>query len=89
MVAVESKKGVISHETAAALYELGDLLPAKIHLCVPSDFRKKPTKNIVLHKADLRESEIERNGTDFLSRLLSVPFSILRVLIWMTKGYLQ
>ena len=38
------KKGVISHETAAALYELGDLLPAKIHLCVPSDFRRKPSK---------------------------------------------
>ena len=67
------KKGVISHETAAALYELGDLLPAKIHLCVPSDFRKKPTKNVVLHKADLRESEIEkRDGLPVTTALRTI-----------------
>jgi predicted nucleotidyltransferase len=54
------KKAVLSHETAAALYDLGDLLPAKIHLTVPPDFRKRPTKSLVLHKAMLRESEIER-----------------------------
>lgn len=54
------KKGVISHETAAALYELGDLLPAKIHLTVPANFRKSPTKSLVLHKAELSESEIEK-----------------------------
>jgi predicted nucleotidyltransferase len=54
------KKAVLSHETAAALYDLGDLLPAKIHLTVPPDFRKRPTKSLVLHKAMLHESEIER-----------------------------
>ena len=52
------KKAVLSHETAAALYELGDLLPSKIHLTMPPDFRKKPTKSLVLHKAELRKSEI-------------------------------
>jgi predicted nucleotidyltransferase len=54
------KKGVISHETAAALYELGDLLPSKIHLTVPPDFRKRPAKSLVLHKANLSASEIEK-----------------------------
>lgn len=54
------KKAVVSHESAAALYELGDLLPAKIHLTVPIDFRKSPAKSLVLHKADLEASEIER-----------------------------
>jgi predicted nucleotidyltransferase len=54
------KKAVLSHETAAALYGLGDLLPAKIHLTVPADFRKKPAKSLVLHKADLSASEIEK-----------------------------
>ncbi|MGH7826676.1 MAG: nucleotidyltransferase domain-containing protein [Candidatus Binatia bacterium] len=54
------KKGVISHESAAALYELGDLLPSKIHLTVPPNFRKSPTKSLVLHKAELSESEIEK-----------------------------
>ncbi len=67
------KKGVISHETAAALYDLGDLLPAKIHLCVPSDFRKKPTKNVVLHKADLRDSEMEkRDGLPVTTALRTI-----------------
>jgi predicted transcriptional regulator of viral defense system len=52
------KKGVISHETAASLYELGDLLPSKIHLIVPLNFRKKPAKSLVLHKANLSASEM-------------------------------
>ena len=54
------KRAVISHETAAALYDLGDLLPAKFHLTVPADFRKSPTKSLVLHKADLSDTEIEK-----------------------------
>ena len=54
------KKAVLSHETAAALYDLGDLLPAKIHLTVPANFRKRPVKNIVLHKSNLSDSEIEK-----------------------------
>jgi predicted transcriptional regulator of viral defense system len=54
------KKGVLSHETAAALYELGDLLPAKVHLTVPLNFRKKPTKTLVLHKEKIRLTEIDK-----------------------------
>ncbi len=56
------KKGVISYETAAAVYELGDLLPPKVHLTVPPNFRKKPAKGLVLHKADVDESETERRS---------------------------
>jgi len=54
------KKAVLSHETAAALYDLGDLLPAKIHMTVPVSFRKSPTKSLALHKAALSELEIEK-----------------------------
>lgn len=54
------KKAVLSHETAAALFDLGDLLPVKIHLTVPPDFRKRPSKSLILHKAKLHESEIEK-----------------------------
>jgi predicted transcriptional regulator of viral defense system len=54
------KIGVLSHETAAALYELGDLLPAKVHLTVPLNFRKKPAKTLLLHKAKIRVAEIEK-----------------------------
>lgn len=54
------KKAVLSHETAAALHDLGNLLPSKIHLTVPPDFRKRPSKTLILHKAKLHESEIEK-----------------------------
>src|SRR5919108_6149507 len=47
------KKGTISHETAVAVYDLGDILPATVHLTVPPDFRKKSPKGVGLHKAKL------------------------------------
>jgi len=41
---------VVSHETALAIHELGDVMPAKLHFSVPKGFRKKVPENIVLHK---------------------------------------
>lgn len=67
------KKGVISHETAAAVYELGDLLPAKVHLTVPVGFRKKLVRAVVLHKARLEPFEINhRHGFPITSPLRTV-----------------
>lgn len=67
------KKGVISHETAAAVYELGDLLPARVHLTVPVGFRKRPARALVLHKAKLDPSEINRrDGFPITSPLRTV-----------------
>lgn len=67
------KKAVISHETAAAVYDLGDILPSKIHLTVPPDFRKKPPKAVVLHKARLHGSEVEkRNGFPLTTPLRTI-----------------
>jgi predicted nucleotidyltransferase len=57
------KKGVLSHDTAAAVYELGDVLPATVHFTVPPDFRRKPPKNVSLHKANLVAGDFEtRDG---------------------------
>jgi len=53
------KKGAISHESAAAVYDLGDVLPAKTHLTVAPDFRKKAAAGVVLHKARLDEKGVE------------------------------
>src|SRR5712691_13458598 len=53
------KKGAISHESAAAVYEIGDVLPSKTHLTVPPDFRKKSAAGVVLHKALLDEKDVE------------------------------
>jgi predicted nucleotidyltransferase len=67
------KKAVLSHETAAALYELGDLLPGKIHLTVPPNFRKRSTKGLMLHKAKLHESETgKRDGLPVTNPLRTI-----------------
>lgn len=67
------KKAVISHETAAAVYELADILPSKVHLTVPPGFRKKSPKALVLHKARLNASEIEkRNGFPLTTPLRTI-----------------
>jgi len=48
--------GVISHQTALALHGLSDALPARIHLTLPSAWRRRrfraPT-DVVLHHAEL------------------------------------
>jgi predicted nucleotidyltransferase len=67
------KKGVISHDTAAALYELGDILPAKYHLTVPPDFRRKPPKVVTLHKARFVMSDVEiRDGVPVTKPLRTI-----------------
>jgi predicted transcriptional regulator of viral defense system len=73
------KQGVISHDTAAALYDLGDLLPGKIHLTVPPNFRKKPAKNLVLHKAELKQSEVEKREDLPVTTPLRTIFDLARV----------
>ncbi len=53
-------RGVISHESALALYGLSDLLPSQVHLSVPVDFRRASGPYIT-HR--LREPVPERDGT--------------------------
>ncbi len=72
------KKAVISHETAAALYELGDLLPSKIHLTVPPEFRKRPPKHLVLHRARLLKSEIEKRDDLLVTTPLRTVLDLAR-----------
>ncbi|MDP8925760.1 MAG: type IV toxin-antitoxin system AbiEi family antitoxin domain-containing protein [Actinomycetota bacterium] len=55
----DEPQAVASHETALRLYGLSDLMPEKMHLSVPSDFRKRPPEGVVLHKADLVEADVE------------------------------
>lgn len=53
-------QGVYSHQTALDLYEVSDLMPAKLHITVPKTFRKSQATPsvLVLHRADLDDSEI-------------------------------
>jgi predicted transcriptional regulator of viral defense system len=55
-------QGVYSHETALSLYDLTDVMPAKLHMTVPLRFRRNSAipRALILHRADLSESDIDR-----------------------------
>lgn len=53
--------GVFSHETALAVQDLSDALPSRVHMTVPEAWRHRRLKvpeGLVLHYADLDESEL-------------------------------
>jgi predicted transcriptional regulator of viral defense system len=52
-------RAVVSHETALAVHELGDMMPARIHLTVPPSFRMSASA-VVLHRALLDPSDVEQ-----------------------------
>jgi predicted transcriptional regulator of viral defense system len=55
-------EGVYSHQTALSIYELSDVNPSKLHMTVPTTFRRnaKIPKILVLHRASLDEKDIEQ-----------------------------
>ena len=57
----EEIEGVYSHQTVLSFYELSDLNPAKLHMTVPTNFRRNSEIPgiLVLHYADLPESDVE------------------------------
>ena len=52
--------GVISHESALAIYGLSDTSPAKVHVTLPTDFRirRAVPKRLALHYADLTPKDV-------------------------------
>ena len=57
----EEIEGKYSHQTALSLYELSDLNPTKLHVTVPTDFRRNSRIPgiLVLHYADLPETDVK------------------------------
>lgn len=55
-------EGVYSHQTALSIHELSDVNPTKLHMTVPSAFRRsaKVPKILVLHRASLNEKDVEQ-----------------------------
>jgi predicted transcriptional regulator of viral defense system len=53
-------QGVFSHETALALYELSDVMPAKLHMTVPHGFDRSATipPVLVLHRNNVPSGDI-------------------------------
>jgi predicted transcriptional regulator of viral defense system len=59
------REGTFSHETALALHRLSDVLPARLHVTVPTAWRRRRVqipRNVVLHPADLSKDEREWKG---------------------------
>lgn len=54
-------QGVWSHETALDIHELSDVMPAKMHMTVPLNFRrrKEVPKILCLHRGNLIHSDVE------------------------------
>jgi predicted transcriptional regulator of viral defense system len=55
------QKGVVSHESALAVHELGDVNPARVHLSVPPGFRAK-AEGVVLHRAIVEPTERQEHS---------------------------
>lgn len=52
-------RATVSHETALAVHELGDLMPARVHLTVPPNFQMRAPP-VVIHKAALAPFDVEQ-----------------------------
>jgi predicted transcriptional regulator of viral defense system len=65
-------KAVVSHESALAVYELGDVDPPRVHLTVPSNFRAR-AHGLVLHRGELPETDVSwRDGFRITTPLRSL-----------------
>lgn len=53
-------QAVISHETALAVHNLSDVMPAVVHLTVPPGFRKSTPAGCVLYRANLAPTDSEQ-----------------------------
>ncbi|MFG1681886.1 hypothetical protein ACGFNP_17110 [Nonomuraea sp. NPDC049269] len=53
-------RAVVSHATALAVHDLGIANPARIHLTVPPDFRRR-NSSVVLHRGELTSDEVEEH----------------------------
>jgi len=53
-------RGVVSHQSALALYDLSDVSPAGLHITVPEEFRirRKIPDHLVVHHAEPKDDEV-------------------------------
>lgn len=72
--------GVYSHETALRIYDLSDVMPAKLHMTVPRSFRRNaPIPNVlVLHRANLQPTEVEERQGYRVTRPIKTLLDLIR-----------
>ena len=76
----EVLEGTYSHDTALSLHELSDIMPSKLHMTVPKHFRRNSRipEVLVLHRADLSESDIEQMQGVRVTRPLRTVLDLLQ-----------
>jgi predicted transcriptional regulator of viral defense system len=52
-------QGVYSHQTALTIYGITDLIPPKLHMTIPPEFKKQAPQELSLHYNKLRTPDIE------------------------------
>jgi len=72
-------QGVYSHQTALALFELSDLMPKRLHLTVPPDFRRSTSipEILVLHRGRFAPDEWEERRGYRVTRPLRAVADLL------------
>lgn len=72
--------GVYSHETALRIYDLSDVMPAKLHMTVPRSFRRNaPIPNVlVLHRAIVQPTEVEERQRYRVTRPIKTLIDLIR-----------
>jgi predicted transcriptional regulator of viral defense system len=56
-------RGVVSHDSALSVHDLGDVNPARTHITVPPGFRQRAPLGVVLHRAELPAADVrEQEG---------------------------
>jgi predicted transcriptional regulator of viral defense system len=76
----EIPEGIYSHETALSLHELSDVMPSKLHLTVPKDFRRSSMipEVLILHRANVDESDVQEMYGVRVTRPLRTIIDLLR-----------
>ncbi|HEV2486281.1 MAG TPA: type IV toxin-antitoxin system AbiEi family antitoxin domain-containing protein [Terracidiphilus sp.] len=76
----EEIEGVYSHQTALSLHELSDLNPAKLHMTVPTHFRRNSRVPgiVVLHYTDLPATDVQTGPGYNLTRPLRTVLDLIQ-----------
>jgi predicted transcriptional regulator of viral defense system len=51
-------RGAVSHESALALYDLADVMPSRVHITVPTSFRRADIPSFDVHWSNLPDDQI-------------------------------
>jgi predicted transcriptional regulator of viral defense system len=76
----ENPEGTYSHDTALSLHELSDIMPSKLHMTVPKEFRRNSriSEILVLHRANLDPSIVQEVHGVRVTRALRTIMDLLR-----------